>query len=92
MSPYERNIIINTPALEAGDQEFMFHDEPVEIFPPETTWADLLAETFGSRGQVRRMGYHEIPWGWTDIRIGKMKIRYCIYKPQYPTSHYEEEA
>jgi hypothetical protein len=75
------DIIIDTGHFDPATTTILFDTDTPTVLPADTTWADLLAEQFGSRSQVRREGFNEIPYGWTDRYIGKMRTRYCIWKP-----------
>jgi hypothetical protein len=89
MSRIDVNILIG--AVSEQDKICFFGDDegiiPVgEIFLERdlsTRFPELLADLglFPSRGQARKNGWDkDIPEGWTDLTIGKLKNRVCILK------------
>jgi len=83
MPRVDRNFIIDTGLQTDADFRVLFDGEPVEIRPVGTTLADLLVECgiFPSKSQARKNGYLELPTGWTDLTIGKLKNRVCVWWP-----------
>lgn len=69
-----------------GDMMGKIQDDETFGIPrptPETRFPDILVSLgiFPSKGQARKNGWDkEIPEGWTDITIGKLKHRICILK------------
>jgi len=78
----EINFINN---IKDNDKDLFFgplKDEDVFIdIKPNWTMANLLvsAGIFSSLSQARKNGFsNEIPFGFTDKRVGKLKKRICI--------------
>ncbi len=66
------------------DIEIFFDPEDNVVFLPNGTMlSDILvwAGIFPSRNQARKNGFHELPEGWMDRKIGKLKTRFCILNP-----------
>lgn len=85
----EFNILIGN-GIEANDFELFFgptcqgneNDKP-RYFTIETKWHTLLKELgiFSSAGDAKKNGWSkEIPSGFTDMTIGKLRTRICILK------------
>jgi hypothetical protein len=91
MSRVDANIIIETAHVEEGDDLLLFGKwgatevgEPVHRLPESTTWADIMAQfgIFPSKGQARKAGWvNPIPFGWTEVRVGKLAHSLWIWKP-----------
>lgn len=79
----DRNFIIDTGHQTKADFQVLFSGEPVEIRPVGTTLADILVECgiFPSKSQARKNGYLELSPGWTDLTIGKLRNRICVWWP-----------
>lgn len=66
------------------DKELFFGPLTDEVFitlEPTDKWCHLLAKInfFPSIGQARKNGWDkDIPFGWTDVVMGKKKVRICI--------------
>lgn len=81
------NIIIRTSSVQEGDRELLFpDDEMVHIFDQEQKDIfDLLIilGAFPSKSQARKNwnGPKEIPEGWSEFFVGKLKRHLCIWNP-----------
>jgi len=77
------DFIINNGHSRRSDAELFFGQSPEDVI-----WLDgdkdmwdilVIAGVFPSRTQARKNGRaREIPEGWTDQRMGKLKHRICI--------------
>lgn len=73
--------------IEPGDVAALFpKGESIEAFrPEEVDIFDLLVKlgAFPSKSQARKnwKGPTEIPQGWSEFTIGKMKRKLCIWNP-----------
>jgi hypothetical protein len=59
-------------------------EEEVHQMPAEAGLADVLVQfgIFQSKGQARKNGWGgEIPLGWSEITVGKLKHTFWIWKP-----------
>ncbi len=84
------NVLIQTPGVCPGDAQLIFggwnDPDPVNVieFPASARWSDVLvaARIFASKGQARKAGFDEpIPFGYSEKVIGKIKQRFCVWKP-----------
>ncbi len=81
----EMNILIGKGITET-DKELFFNYTPedkFQEFPVETKFPQLLKALgiFPSTSEARRNGWDkDIPCGWTDFEIGKLKKRISILK------------
>lgn len=80
----ELNFIVANGGEDERLQRLLFGDEPVEFIGPETTMPELLVrcEFFKSKSDARRNGWSpELPQGFFDETIGKLKRRLTIWNP-----------
>jgi hypothetical protein len=82
----EFNILIGNGVLESDKDLFfgpLLPDDEFKWFNKQTRFPEVLADLglFSSRSEARRNGWDkDIPKGFSDIRIGKLKKRICILK------------
>ena len=66
------------------DLHILFEDEKCEEIEDRDFW-DILVENriFKSRGDCKRNCKYpkEIPWGWAERIIGKLRHKICIWNP-----------
>lgn len=84
------NIIIDNGLARKEDESLFFGDlegNTPEIFwmPPSTNMIDILAQSkiFASKGQAKKNGWadkSEIPEGFSEFTVGKLKHRITILK------------
>jgi hypothetical protein len=72
--PDEFNVLIGAGVREADKESFFGPLRPEDEF-----------HTFVSRSDARRNGWdRDIPEGWSDFQIGKLRRRICILKITRP--------
>lgn len=86
----ELNIIISDDISKIDlhlENKIFFHEEDIseiEILPSDTNILDILvkANVFKSKSQARKNWKKEteIPYGFSDLLLGKKKNRVCILK------------
>jgi hypothetical protein len=79
----EVNVIVVTPHVLPTDAGLFFGDEPVICVPADTTLWRLLVDQgfFPGTAQAKGAGWpREIPDGFTDHVIGKLRRRLTILK------------
>ena len=78
----EINILIGN--ISDKDKELFFSPVNGDKFVKldnSATWADILVPAvFKSRSQCRKAGFIEIDEGFTDILVGKKRVRVTILK------------
>jgi hypothetical protein len=77
------NIIIDGFTL-PGDHNLIFGNQDVQHFPSNISFADIMVHfgIFPSKGQARKNGWDkDIPWGFSEWTVGKLKHRLTIWKP-----------
>lgn len=80
------NVVIDTGFIGPDLTEVIYGDELCAIMPANTRWSDLLVPTiFASKNQCRKAGFDEIPFGYNEFVIGKMRARFYIWKPSDPS-------
>ena len=90
----EYNFIIQNQYLVNDEKELFFCGEDVEYLSEETDMLDILVkcEIFSSKSQARKSGKSkDIPEGFTDLTIGKLKKKICIFKANEKNLLLEEE-
>ena len=83
----EFDFIVDNEHSRRSDAELFFGQTPEEVFwldESKDLWDILvICGLFPSRSQARKNGRaKEIPSGWTDQRMGKLKHRICILNVQ----------
>ena len=83
MESTDIDIIIDNEHARRSDAELFFSQSPDEVIwleEKKDMWDILvMSGIFSSRSQARKDGRaQEIPLGWTDVRMGKKKRRFCI--------------
>jgi len=84
MNNNEYNFIVKNQFLVGDEQQLFFCGEPVTFLEPTVDMFDILVQTgiFASKSQARKSGRDkEIPEGFTDMIIGKLRKRICIFNP-----------
>jgi hypothetical protein len=80
------NVIVDNGNVWESDKEILFGDEEVLVISPDVSIFDLLITlgSFTSKSQARKNWKHgrEIPLGWSEFWIGKVKRQLCIWNPQ----------
>ena len=94
--PDSYNAIIETPYSQPSDDVLFFGDTngriddlDIAYLAPETTWPDILVDTlhiFNSRAQCRKAGWRTIAYGWTEVSVGKPRIKVAFLKAAAPPS------
>lgn len=81
MERINRNYYIGKGVTER-DKEILFSGETSDALSETKNYPQLLSDLgiFKSKSQARQSGWNEIPEGWSDITVGKMKNRICIIK------------
>jgi len=86
----EFNIIIDTGFVQESDKELLFGpltpEDKFIILPKVMRWPQLFRDIgiFKSSSEAMRNGWDkDIPPGWTQIIIGKLRNRIYIWKPSF---------
>ena len=83
--PPNRPEIEEGPEWDAWANARVWSNEPVTILPANATMFDVLAQAgiFSSKSDARKnwKGVVEIPWGWSEFTVGKLKHQVFIMKP-----------
>jgi hypothetical protein len=88
--PDEFNVLIGAGVREADKESFfgpLRPEDEFHTFAPEIRYPELLQRLgiFVSRSDARRNGWdRDIPEGWSDFQIGKLRRRICILKITRP--------
>ena len=78
------NVMVDNGRLLPGDSALLFGDEEVVIVRDADMY-DLLVMlgSFKSRSEARKnwRGVRDIPSGWSEYRVGRLKKELCIWNP-----------
>ena len=83
----DANFIIDNQHRLEGDEASFFGPEPVDVLPASATMLDALVKAgiFPSKSEARKnwKGPIEIPDGFSEWVVGKLKNRMTILKPVF---------
>jgi hypothetical protein len=91
------NVIVNSDKIGPNDKELIFGDEEVFFVNPEDMdMFDLLVKlgSFESKGQAKKNWTKtgkEIPQGFNEFIVGKLRRCLTIWNPSKSASEYEDD-
>lgn len=82
--PPNRPVDDESPEFKEWQKGIVRTNDPVTVLPANATMFDVLAQAgiFSSKSDARKnwKGVVEIPWGWSEFTVGKLKHQVFIWK------------
>jgi len=79
------NVIIDSDRVRDGDRAMLFPDDEDVRVCSGVDMYDLLVMVgvFKSKGDARKNwhGVRDIPGGWSEYKVGKLKKELCVWNP-----------